>query len=65
MICSNIKLTGPRESTGIGDLENSQTESKGFNRSTVMPGLVPGIHVFLLLEAKDVDGRDRPGHDEK
>jgi hypothetical protein len=27
----------------------------------VMPGLVPGIHV--LLEAKDVDGRDKPGHD--
>jgi hypothetical protein len=30
-----------------------------------MPGLVPGIHVFLfLLRAKDVDGRDKPGHDE-
>ena len=27
----------------------------------VMPGLVPGIHV--LLSAKDVDGRDKPGHD--
>jgi hypothetical protein len=26
-----------------------------------MPGLVPGIHVFLL--GKDVDGRDKPGHD--
>jgi hypothetical protein len=30
----------------------------------VMPGLVPGIHVLLLLGRKDVDGRDRPGHDE-
>ena len=31
-----------------------------------MPGLVPGIHVFLLLRSKeDVDGRDEPGHDEK
>jgi hypothetical protein len=30
-----------------------------------MPGLVPGIHVFIFLsEAKDVDGRDKPGHDE-
>jgi hypothetical protein len=29
-----------------------------------MPGLVPGIHVFLLC-SKDVDGRDKPGHDEK
>jgi hypothetical protein len=28
----------------------------------VMPGLVPGIHV---LAAKDVAGRDKPGHDEK
>jgi len=26
--------------------------------STVMPGLVPGIHVFLF-----VDGRAKPGHD--
>jgi hypothetical protein len=31
----------------------------------VMPGLVPGIHVPLLLRKKDVDGRDEPGHDEK
>jgi hypothetical protein len=30
-----------------------------------MPGLVPGIHVLLLkIERKDVDGRDKPGHDE-
>jgi 4-oxalocrotonate tautomerase len=28
-----------------------------------MPGLVPGIHV--LFDREDVDGRDRPGHDEK
>jgi hypothetical protein len=31
--------------------------------STVMPGLVPGIHV--LAQKKDVDGRDKPGHDEE
>jgi hypothetical protein len=32
----------------------------------VMPGLVPGIHVFLNRESdnEDVDGRDKPGHDE-
>jgi hypothetical protein len=30
-------------------------------KKIVMPGLVPGIHVFLL--GKDVDGRDKPGHD--
>src|SRR6266540_4304391 len=30
-----------------------------------MPGLVPGIHVFLrLCSSKVVDGRDKPGHDE-
>jgi hypothetical protein len=30
----------------------------------VMPGLVPSIHVLLPLHAKDVDGRDKPGHDD-
>jgi len=28
-----------------------------------MPGLVPGIHVLPRLRSKDVDGRDKPGHD--
>jgi hypothetical protein len=28
----------------------------------VMPGLVPGIHVFAAQ--KNVDGRDEPGHDD-
>ncbi|MDO8878676.1 MAG: hypothetical protein Q8M24_26515 [Pseudolabrys sp.] len=31
----------------------------------VMPGLVPGIHVLASEGNKDVDGRDKPGHDEK
>jgi hypothetical protein len=33
--------------------------------SFVMPGLVPGIHVLLspISRNKDVDGRDKPGHD--
>ena len=30
-----------------------------------MPGLVPGIHVFAATGEKDVDGRDKPGHDEE
>jgi hypothetical protein len=34
------------------------------NYSIVMPGFVPGIHVFYRTRPKDVDGRDRPGHDE-
>jgi len=29
-----------------------------------MPALVAGIHVFAAAR-KDVDGRDKPGHDEK
>jgi hypothetical protein len=29
----------------------------------VMPGLVPGIHVLDAPNQKDVDGRDKPGHD--
>jgi hypothetical protein len=29
-----------------------------------MAGLVPAIHVLALLEKKDVDARDKPGHDE-
>src|SRR4051812_12156559 len=32
-------------------------------REVVMPGLVPGIHVFRVT-AKLVDGRDKPGHDD-
>ena len=28
-----------------------------------MPGLVPGIRVLVAIKQKDVDGRDKPGHD--
>jgi hypothetical protein len=31
--------------------------------STVMPAIVAGIHVFGATK-KDVDGRDKPGHDD-
>jgi hypothetical protein len=34
----------------------------GFHKG-VMPGLVPGIHVLLSNDSKNVDGRDKPGHD--
>jgi hypothetical protein len=30
-----------------------------------MPGLAPGIHAFPTLLQQDVDGRVKPGHDEK
>jgi myo-inositol 2-dehydrogenase/D-chiro-inositol 1-dehydrogenase len=29
-----------------------------------MPGLIPGIHVFKAINKQDVDGREKPGHDE-
>jgi len=29
-----------------------------------MAGLDPAIHVYLLVGIKDVDARDKPGHDE-
>jgi hypothetical protein len=28
-----------------------------------MPGFMPGIHVLIARVWKDVDGRDKPGHD--
>ena len=33
--------------------------------STVMPGLVPGIHAFIAPLPQDVDGRNKCGHDEQ
>jgi hypothetical protein len=33
-----------------------------YPRSIVMPGAVPGIRVSMSID-KDVDGRDKPGHD--
>jgi hypothetical protein len=30
-----------------------------------MPGLVPGIHVLMHQQEEDVDGRDKPGHDDE
>jgi hypothetical protein len=37
--------------------------SRRNNPSSVMPGLVPGIHACGGSRGKDVDGRDKPGHD--
>jgi hypothetical protein len=36
----------------------------GIQLSVVMPALVAGIHVFSICLKQDVDGRDKPGHDE-
>ncbi|GLR92527.1 hypothetical protein GCM10007858_01460 [Bradyrhizobium liaoningense] len=37
-------------------------EIRPAKHSVVMPGLVPGIHVFRQSRMR-VDGRDKPGHD--
>ncbi|MBN8967762.1 MAG: hypothetical protein J0G95_04785 [Rhizobiales bacterium] len=31
---------------------------------SVITGLVPVIHAFLLILTQDVDGRVKPGHDD-
>jgi hypothetical protein len=30
-----------------------------------MAGFMPAIHVFLATLKQDVDGRDKPGHDDQ
>jgi hypothetical protein len=30
-----------------------------------MAGFMPAIHVFLATLKQDVDGRDKPGHDDR
>jgi hypothetical protein len=37
----------------------------GTSATQAANGLVPGIHVFAAMCKKDVDGRDKPGHDEE
>ena len=44
-----------------GSIRASREVIRAVYRS-VMPGLVPGIHVFLL-QSEVVDGRVKPGHD--
>ena len=36
---------------------------RGLAFLSVMPGLVPGIHVFMGRRNQSVDGRDKPGYD--
>ena len=44
-----------------GEIVNVYLKS-GLQMKLVMPGLVPGIHVFGCK--KDVDGRNKSGHDD-
>jgi hypothetical protein len=43
---------------------NLSTVMPATSLSTVMPALVAGIHVLRLCNTKDVDGRNKSGHDE-
>jgi hypothetical protein len=46
-------------------LDSEIDESCAVTTLSVMPGLVPGIHDLLTSASKqDVDGRDKPGHDD-
>jgi hypothetical protein len=36
----------------------------GHPSSTVIPGLVPGIHALFARRLQDVDGRNKCGHDD-
>ena len=40
-------------------------QTVGVSAQFVMAGLVPAIHVFATVRKKDVDARDKPGHDER
>src|SRR5262245_31180265 len=50
--------------TGMGCLTVESERRGAALHPLVMPGLVPGIHALLSCRAKDVDGRDKPGHDD-
>jgi len=50
-------------SSGSG--RKSVQQNQALPCHSVMPGLVPGIHVFRASARKHVDGRNKPGHDEK
>jgi hypothetical protein len=57
MLDSGLRPTAVR----FGEIGCASSEQPPLN--IVMPGLVPGIHVFAATNP-GVDGRDKPGHDE-
>ena len=57
---------GTLEIVGISaDREPAFASSRPTDSNLVMPGLVPGMTSLNSPGKKDVDGRDKPGHDEK
>ncbi len=68
MICDNylIEADGPGEclhKTPKQVFEGWTPMVFARDLSAVMAGLVPAIHVFAVREKKDVDARDKRGHD--
>jgi adenine-specific DNA-methyltransferase len=59
---SEIDVIWERWQKTLDLLREKLNKALGRN-SVVMPGLVPGIHDLSAPAKKDVDGRDKPGHD--
>jgi hypothetical protein len=60
LVAVDIRVSVTRLRTTI---EVAQLAREGRGLSSVMPGFMPGIHVFA--NKQDVDGRDKPGHDDR
>jgi len=56
-------MTRRRKLLWVRPYPPKRTSSSSENSFSVMAGLVPAIHDFLACP-KDVDARDKPGHDE-
>src|SRR5581483_5365383 len=61
---AKIGLIRPVVGGVIGE-ECCPDKARNDKSKLVMPGLEPGIHVFVPARKKDVDGRVKPGHDEE
>ena len=59
---SGRRARPPRRGRGGREVERLRQYRYADIYPIVMPGLVPGIHVFTC-SSQDVDGRDKPGHD--
>ena len=63
---ANSKTRGDRAVSSAGhggDTSRGFSARRESSHKLVMPGLDPGIHAFLSI-CQDVDGRDKPGHDD-
>jgi hypothetical protein len=68
MHCVTLGPARNERDAGITDmaLARARSDEIEYRLASVMPALVAGIHVFLrAFQLKDVDGRDKRGHDSK